>query len=531
MTNTSITRIRTLLMAEIKAYSAGQTLFLLLFVMVTAYTSRPGLGMLVAALVLSGGISIPTQAGNTIEFTVSMASSRREIFLAKTAFVVAVAPVLVAITLLFAHFAPAAALPPRFFPASINDQGLVYAFVRLLVLFLAFAYLFIFLRILTTGLPPQMLIGLLGGFMGVVMFQYMLRSFRNSTPWLPLVGVSYLAAAAAVCAWLAYLSLLCMEPGVGFLTSLRKKVSNRAEPVSAMCRETVSSIPKPAIIPAVSRPDTVRYVQPVVWLESMGLIRHILCMLMLTYFLLFAVVPAVTPEFLGQGIAFSLCALPMLACIGANPDTFSFGDKPAFPQQFLFALAVPRRVYFRVKIVFWTAVTFGLAMPIGLLCGRGVPEETTLPLPHRVAEMLNAQISTERLSALLAGVRLVPPGLYGNYTIPSSRAAYLLAVLCLLSIAYFSFWWPVTKSYMETPTRLYRIQTGSASSRLATRLSGLLSVLLLCVVAFGFSGIILSYTFAFAYTHPFYLIFATIAVCLVLEQIAERQFQNFEIVA
>jgi hypothetical protein len=167
---------------------------------------------------------------------------------------------------------------------------------------------------------------------------------------------------------------------------------------------------------------------------------------------------------------------------------------------------------------------------MGLLCALGVRGETTLPLPHGVADMLNAQISAERLrSTLGAGVRLVPAELYANYTVPSSKTAYLLAAACLLSIAYFFFWWPVTKSNMEDPTRLRRIKTGSTSDRLTAQLSGLPGFLFLLVVVFGFSGIVLSWTFAFAYTHPFYLILATIAVCLVLEQIAERQFMDFEI--
>jgi hypothetical protein len=364
-----------------------------------------------------------------------------------------------------------------------------------------------------------------------------------------------LIVVAVLCAWLAYFMLLRMEPGVDFLTSLRGKVSSRAKPVFTMHRKAVSSVSKPAIIPVLSRPatsrhvqpitwlgstpaiipmssrpDTVRYVQPIVWLESMGFTRHVSCVLGLPFYLLFVALATVDPYFMGQGITLSLCWLTMVVGIEANPSAFALRGTPAFLQQFPLSLAVPRRLYFRIKIAFWTAVTFGLTVPIGLLCALGVQEETTLPLSHGVADMLNAQISAESLSALGAGTRLVPSELYASYTVPSGKTAYLLAAACLLSIAYFFFWWPVAKSYMETPARLRRIQTGSTYVQLTTRLSGLPLLLLLFGVAFGFSGIVLSWTFALAYTHPFYLIIATIAVCLVLEQIAERQFLNIEIV-
>ncbi len=531
----NIARIKILLRAEIGGYTKSLLVSLPLIAAVVGHVFFPTLAVIIIAVVLGSMGLLRKDSGKTAAFTLSLALTRREMFLARTLFVLIVAPIVVALILVSTYLTRLAPWLPNGFFLTVEIHDPIRTFVYLNLLLLAVTHLCLYFRILTctdnSDLILVILLVLSPAFAGVA-GHAMLASYALADWWLfwpPSIVIPVLVVSTTGLMCLVGVSFAHMEPGVGLFTGTRPGTMSFEKPSAAAARARLPEGTVPCIIPAVPRLDTIRYVRTLLWLESMGLVRHGLRMLKLAIYLFIVVLAPMTSKRLGQGIVYSLLVLPMLVGYEANPDAFTLGGPP-FPQQFLFALAVPRRVYFRVKIAFWTALTFGLAVPIGLLCTLGVPEETTLPLPHRVADMVNAQLSAESLSALEAGVWLVPRELYANYIVLSSKAAYLLAAVCLLSVAYFFFWWLMTKSHMGKQGRLHRIQNAGTSGWLVTQLSGLLPVLLLFVVAFGFSGVILSYTFAFAYTHPFYLIFATIAVCLVLEQIAEWQFLNLEIV-
>jgi len=214
-----------------------------------------------------------------------------------------------------------------------------------------------------------------------------------------------------------------------------------------------------------------------------------------------------------------------------NPGSF----RQSSATEFLFMLAVPRRLPFRIKIASSLAIlAMAIVIPVLLVLPVALSSSSEISayLPHsaaKVAQLHKTPVDQDeewrrslddRSHNLMSGFALVPREAYDLYTVPRGRIARLLGFGGFVLVVYLVIW----LVYAPIIMRWRKVGPGERRVRANSTL-----LMLLMFFCFFCAGPVDAWVFVLAYTHPLYLIGATVAICVLLLGLAERQFVNLEV--
>jgi hypothetical protein len=269
-----------------------------------------------------------------------------------------------------------------------------------------------------------------------------------------------------------------------------------------------------SILPAKSRPDKVRYLKPLIWLEFSHWARQPA----LWFWAMWLVASfTILTQF---SILFVVCFILQFQFI---PDPSPY--KHPFPREFVFSIALPKHLHFRTKTASFILL-IGFVAGFAALLSWVSQSESTLLLTNRAAETIGAEPSAEGLDwddRMLGGFLLVPRSLYGNYTVSGPSITSGVANGCL-AVLYYSLAWLLWGPFVMS--QRFKRQARIRKQRGFIRNGWGLYVMIVAFLFFG--GPLVAWAFVLAYTHPLCLILGTAAVCLLLLRLAERQFVNCE---
>jgi hypothetical protein len=512
-TTTFKTRFRTLVAIELLGYRR-QGYFWGLVAAVAMSWASPALAVAVAgsAMGLIAFSFCQSEQADPVfaDFVLTRAVRRREVFAAKAVLSAAVGVVVVTCALVWKDWLPC--VDDEF---QVDNASLAFPYFYLVFSLCWSLCAVAMMTFGSTSVPAAValfLVVTLGGLLGAV--------------WIGTCDTDRVSASAvAVTGFLGCFAVgLCIAAVSAFLgMESRPPQEDRSDddwpiihPTSpTLVTPTTARETRATVTGHKSRPDEVSYLLPLLRLEF----RHLLTVPQMWVAFMYLALAGLIDE---ARILFVIGSAVLVsgATLTTNLSTY----------EFLLSLPVSRRLQCRAKIATGLLILTPVLIVFTLWGSLWTGQRVTVPLPHRAAGAVNAEMAEGEFHWYHASPRFPgePGDSYYYYTVPDGRLAYALARSCIVIMWYALSWMP----WLAMSRRLSLGETRTREGPARGWISAVGATILVAgFIAFAhWGGPVIAWAFVLAYKYPVPIVAATLAISALLLRLPERRFANLEVI-